>query len=458
MIQFIFIFILLLLINQCIFELVIFPFKTINTKYNVSYDFISKLYSNELYTNLKLGNPEPRIIPTIISQEQVAFSINDNFYQIKNSSYYNESTFPIPRSFVWENIEKGVQFKDMLFINSTNIPKNAKISEKQFLTKFIYVENQTCNYIGLSFPDLYEHNVISIFKTLKDNKLIDNYQWCPKINKKKGNKNRDWFNIDGELIIGGNYHDYLQEQFLQKYITEFEMYSHGQYVEYNIKFSKLYVGDESDKNSLYNKQIYFGLDFLSIGSLEYETTVANSFFNDWIQKKVCYIETMKSNASIHYFYCNINFDTEKKFDITLFPKLCMGDLNTSFCFDYKDLFVEDPNDKNIIYFLVGFMKFDPLNDYSKYFHFGLLFLTKYQLSFDPKNKKIYFFDVVENKNTQKKELEGNKSNKLVLIIIIIVLCILLVSIGMLIQKKLTKFPRKIRANELNDDDFLYEQK
>ena len=63
-----------------------FRISYINTKYNVSYDFISKLYSNELYTNLKLGNPESTMIPTIISQEQVAFSINDNFYQIKNSS------------------------------------------------------------------------------------------------------------------------------------------------------------------------------------------------------------------------------------------------------------------------------------------------------------------------------------------------------------------------------------
>ena len=455
MIQFIFIFILLLLINQSILELVIFPFKTINTKYNLSYDFISKLYSNKIYTNIKLGSPESITIPTIISQEQVAFSINDNYYQIKNSLYYNESTFPRPRSFVWEQIEKGIQFKDIFFINSTNATE--KISESNFTTKFIYVENQTFNYIGLNFPDLYEHNVISIFKTLKDNKFIDNYQWCPKINKKKGTKNVDWFNIDGELIIGGNCHDYLPEKFVKKYISEFDMYSHGQYVEYNIKFSKLYVGDESDKNNnLYYNNIYFGLDFLTIGSMEYETKVANFFFNDWIQKNICFVEAMNSNSSIHYYYCNINLDKENKFDISLFPKLCMGDLNTTFCFDNKDLFAEDPNDKNIIYFLVGFMKFDPSNDFSKYFHFGLQFLTKYQLSFDPKNKKIYFFNVVENSKT--KEVEGKESNTVILIIIIIVLCIFLVSIGMLIQKQLTKIPRKIRANELNDDDFLYEQK
>ena len=477
--QFIYIYILVLLINHSISELIIFPFRTINTKSNSSFNFISKLYTNELYTDIKLGTPESKIISTIISTEQIAFSVNENSYQIKNSSYYNESTLPKPRSFVWEKIDNAILFQDMLFINTTNITnitKKKKINEKNFTAKFLYVENQTYNYIGLNFPDLYEHNVISIFKTLKENKLIDNYQWCPKINKKI-NKTIDFLNIDGELIFGGNCNDYLPEKFKKEYITEFDMYSHGQYVEYTIKFTKIYVGDQIDKNNLYYNQVYFGLNFLNIGSLEYETKVANLFFNDWIQKNVCFLEAMDINPDIHYYYCNINLDIEKKFDLSLFPKLCLGieNINTTFCFDDKDLFVQDPNNKDIIYFLFGFMKFDPINDYSKYFHFGVQFLTKYQLSFDPKYKKIYFYDVVEGEDKDKdkdkgkdkdkdenkdmnKEDEGNNTNYVLLIIIIIILCILLVAIGMLIQKKLTKVPRKIRANELGDENFLYEQK
>lgn len=177
------IFNILLLIEQINAELIIFPFKTTNLKVNSSYDFMSKLYSNEIYTTIKLGSSEIKNIQAIINTEEIAFSMNEISYNIKNSSNFNESNFPKPRSFPWENIN-GILFEDLLFVNSTNGKGDNIFKEEKIESKFIYVENQTSNYIGLNFPDLYEHNVISIFKALKDNKLIDNYQWCPKLNKK----------------------------------------------------------------------------------------------------------------------------------------------------------------------------------------------------------------------------------------------------------------------------------
>ncbi len=432
-------------------EQIIFNFQTTNTKVDSSYDFMSKLFSNEIYTNLEFNssniNSKTKTIPLIISHEQIAFSVSPLFYNISN---YNESTLPMPRTFVWENVENAILLEDNIFINSSI--NNSK-KEKNFNAKFLYVLNHTTNYIGLNFPDLYEHNVVSIFKTLKDNKLIDNYQWCPKINTR--NKN-DWFNIGGELVIGGNCHDYLPLIFEQKYITEFEMISHGQYVEYSMKFQDLYIGDDPDKNSLYSKQVYFGVNYLTIGSVEYDTTIANLFFNDWIEKNICFVEIMNKYSNIHYYYCNIGLDKDKKFNIKSFPDLCMGDSNRTFCFNYNDLFVEDPNDKNILYFTVVFMKFDPISDYSKFFHFGLQFYSKYQMSFDPKNKKIYYFGINEKSNQNNNNNTGNSSRLILIIIIIVVVAIILLALGMLIQKKITKFPRKIRANELDDDNFLYE--
>ena len=450
--------IFLLQINYLNTELIIFPFKTTNSNKNSFYDFMSTLYSNELYTKLKIGSIETKSISAIISDKEVAFSINEKSYKLKNSSNYNESLLPTPRSFVWENISKGILFNDSLYINSKKEDNN-EIKEQSFNSKFIYIENQTSSYIGLSFPDLYEHNVVSIFKTLKDNKLIDNYQWCPIINnnRKNGNKYIDFNNIEGELIIGGNCNIYLPEKFDKKYINSFEMNSHGQYVEYTFKFQNIYIGDELDKKSLYYTQVYFGLNFLTIGSLEYDTQIANKFFNEWIEKKICFVENMEIFPDIHYYYCNKNSDIDKKFDINLFPKLCLTNQNISFCFDNNDLFIEDPNNENIIYFNIVFMKYNPISDFPKYFHFGIIFLEKYQLSFDPKNKIIYYFGFPEEE-TNKKKKEKKYIRLILYISIIIVLVIILVALGMLLQKKLTKFPRKIRANELNDDDFLYEQK
>lgn len=444
-------------------EQIIFDFRTTNTKVDSSYDFMSTLYTNELYTNLTLGSLNQKKIPVIISQEQIAFSISNNSYNISN---LNESALPQPRSYVWEKINNAILLQDYFIINSTSKNEGSKnnIIQQNITAKFLYVENQTLNYIGLSFPDLYEHNVVSIFKTLKDDKLIDNYQWCPKINKKT---KYDWSDIDGQLVIGGNCHDYLPNIYELKYMAEFEMVSHGQYVEYSMKFSDLYVGDDPDKNNLYFSQVYFGVNYLTMGSLEYDTKIANLFFNDWIQKNICFVEIMNKYPDIHYYYCNIGLDKNKEFDIKTFPELCMGYSNNVFCFNYNDLFIEDPNDKNILYFIMGFKKYDPNNEYYKYFHFGLQFFSKYQLSFDPKNKRINYFGIKEKSNENKNDEENNENNKktennssniALIIILVIVAAILLLSLGMLLQKKLTKIPRKIRANELDDDNFLYEKK
>lgn len=460
--SFVFIINILIFINKTKAALIIFPIKQTNKKSNSSYDFMSTLYSNELYTNLKIGSFNQKIIPIIISREEVAFTISQNSYDIKSSPNFDESK-SYPSGFAWENINSGILFEETLFINMTNTTENNIIKEKNFSAKFISVENQTYNYIGLNFPDLYQHNVVSIFKTLKDNKLIENYEWFIKLNKKNSNDNFfDWFNIEGEIIFGGNCHDYLPKQFEKNYITEYEMFSHGQYVEYSIKFTNIYVGDEQINNNLYYNQIFFDLKFLTIGSLEYETKISNLFFNDWIPKNICFVEIMNMYPDIHYYYCNINLDKEKKFDIKSFPSLCMKEKtisNNTFCFNYNDLFVEDPNNKNVFYFMIVFKKFDPINDSSKYFHFGLQFLSKYQLSFDPKDKKIKYFGKSEQiKEKEEKNSSSSSSFYFQAIVIIIVLAIILFVLGMLFQKQISKLPRKNRANELLDDNFEYEQK
>lgn len=181
--SFVFIINILIFINKTKAALIIFPFKQTNKKSNSSYDFMSTLYSNELYTNLKIGSFNQKIIPIIISREEVAFTISQNSYDIKSSPNFDESK-SYPSGFAWENINSGILFEETLFINMTNTTENNIIKEKNFSAKFISVENQTYNYIGLNFPDLYQHNVVSIFKTLKDNKLIENYEWFIKLNKK----------------------------------------------------------------------------------------------------------------------------------------------------------------------------------------------------------------------------------------------------------------------------------
>ena len=133
-----------------------------------------------------------------------------------------------------------------------------------------------------------------------------------------------------------------------------------------------------------------------------------------------------NNSKYDYFICDSNEN------ISDFPSLLLNnkELNFSFEFNYKDLFIQKDNQ---IYFLIVFR-----NEYSgiEYWILGKPFFKKYQLVFESDRKLIGIYI-------------GKEKNQLnVSWIIVFVLFIILIILIIYIINKYKNLPKKIKANEL----------
>ena len=125
------------------------------------------------------------------------------------------------------------------------------------------------------------------------------------------------------------------------------------------------------------------------------------------------------------------------------------ELNYDFEFSYKDLFFYNELDKKY-YFLIIFEK----SNGSGRWLMGEFFFKKYQLIFNQEKKKIgiYLGKIKVNDNEEKTWFS---KNKWYLILIVFLIC-LLIAVSIMIYLYIQVKPkRKIKANELIDDDYEY---
>ena len=133
--------------------------------------------------------------------------------------------------------------------------------------------------------------------------------------------------------------------------------------------------------------------------------------------------------------------------------------NMTFVLEPKDLFYEY---KDVLYFLIIYKPDYYIGDKDIYWIIGSVFLQKYLLTFNRKEKLIYFYkkkiDQINNdgNNNPKNpnEKEGEQDTKYIIIIAVISV-LLIACIAILIIYITKKIPRKKKANEL-DDDFEYQ--
>jgi hypothetical protein len=135
----------------------------------------------------------------------------------------------------------------------------------------------------------------------------------------------------------------------------------------------------------------------------------------------------------------IMINCDKKFDISTFKNLSFisKDIDYEFVFTYKDLFIE--NGSKYIFSIIFDMK---LNDKDNTWILGKTFMKKYQLIYDLDRKIIGLY-------------KGNSSKGFNFYILFLIILILVI-IGLIYYIFFyIKTPRKIRANELEDDNYLY---
>lgn len=463
--------------SSCI---IIIPFEIVNPDYNLSTskDLMSFLNSLSLYSNMSIGTP-PQLIKVFIKFDKSGFNIPNNAYNHKNSKTYKEISENIK---IFDEIEYNgtLSSDDIILINpdsnefSKLIQNNIEDEKYKKIFKNITfinkltdeIEFKNYGYIGLKFPDKNKFDIINFVPLLKSKNITTNYAWTL-LFETKNDKNINSYTIDnfkkikGKLILGDELSNYYTIKYMSNISYNVNMIQRNNYLNWDLQFSNVYIND----NKLYistvaeirpDSPLYFG-------SLGFKLNLDSFFFSQFFEQSICESRNMTLYPNLIYYMCDISKKGENNlfFDIKKFPNIIFEHkkLGGNFTLNYKNLFIQDINNKNIFYFLFIFDRNKIYNANEDRFILGMKFFEKYQFEFDNDKKLIRYYDTIKICDNIFCDNHKDKKNyKMILIICLVILFgIILFALGMLFQKKLLKIPRKARANEL-DEDFEYKAK
>ena len=451
----------------------ILPLYTTNIIANestIKKDYLSKIYSSELYTNLIIGSNKEEI-KGIINMTHHGFFIYENAYNYNSSSSFNiDSSGKLYEKYLANDTLCLIPFEQKQNIQNINIKKCNNFDGVNFSFLKSNQENNIYDkyaILGLQQYDSREYIPLFI-KSLKDTDMINSHTFSFHfLNNTKNGEN------EGHLLLGDE--DYDEDNGILK--RTLSNPKNGQ-VFWNLVFQKVIVGVKNSFNTSYDNhlksfdtklsQIIGNLPFI-IGINEYKTYINSVFFNSLIIKDICSYKNVSIDDDYGTFVCDSQSDLFIENFKNSFPKLYFQheELNKTFILDQYDLFSYnniDKNDKNI-YFLVFFAnKKDPYRNPEfpggtviKRWKLGIPFLKKYKLSFNGDNRIITYYEKYNNNKTNNNNNGGdnlnedNNNSTFIKIIIIGVLLVIFFVLGILFHKNIIRLPRKKKANELEDD-------
>ena len=455
----------------------ILPLKFINVNqtYNkIDQDFLSSLYSNNLYLNMSIGSNE-EIIKGILDMEQIGFYIYENAYSYNLSSSFLKTNKS--KNFYKRNNEEGFISNDTICLNHINDIINNKFEKCEDNKKVSFVllksnqknieENiyETYSIIGLQQNDYFDEKVTPLFvQSLKESNIIDSHLFSFYFNKNENGVSNEFI---GYLLLGNNSEIKENENIeIIKFSTErkygfpfwgitFDQVSIGLNNSNNTSAS----GDNKYKTFQKEVELVASLPYI-LGIYDYNVHVKFYFFYDLLQKNICKYVPVPYNPEYSTYVCDGKSDLFIQYYNTKFTNLYFihKDSNSTFVLDKNDLFSYNFNNKSDthIYFLVLF--YNSLTNYDKIkrFKLGIPFFKKYNFSFHPEDRVInYYRNKIMNNNEKEDKIRNNDSFVIIIkIIIIIVLLVIVFCLGILFHKFVIKSPKKKLANEL-DDDYEY---
>ena len=465
---------------------------SINNKEIIKQIFLKHL-NNVLYTDLLIGEPIQKAT-TFLSQEDYGF----NFYEehsikeltelgSQNYFYFSKNKSKSIISTESYNYEHGfwsyISHEDYLYlfkfdeneifelekfedIKPTKTDKKIQFiysvrnsSKMTNISDFINIRKQfedeqdklrKLNFTNFSYFNLgiqYGNNnrkVKSFKDELYSKKEIINKQWniyyinTTKLNSKNNNSN-------AFLVLGSSPHLYFSNIFKEN--EQFSTYSEK--VLFNNKpflsFYDIYTKIDNKAISLakFDKscEINFNLDLIR-ASWQVKTILEENYFVDLIKQQKCFEARInKSSYSYYiYYYCDKNKITNE--EIKNFPGVFFHHIEFSYIFEL--------NSDDLFQIFGDVIIFKIIFDTSNTLVLGKPFLTKYLLSFNDDNKKIYFYNKnYGNENIKNNGNEKNKYLNLVIIIIAIVGVALFGILGFFIGKCFFNKKKKV-SHELDD--------
>ena len=253
------------------------------------------------------------------------------------------------------------------------------------------------------------------------------------------------------MIIGDLPHNFESNKFHKSQLLSTYSYDRESLNSWGLEFDNIYHYNKKNKTikDFYNSVYIDFNNYLIQTPRTYYNQMREEFFKEYISKKICISYRGDGFESI---YCNKseNFTIN---DLQQFPKLYLqnNELQYIFEFNYEDFFIEKDNK---YWFLVILPIYYDLEEW----YFGIIFLRKYNLIFNPDSKTISFYNPnlpYEEDGNSPKEINDINIKLIVIIVIIILLGIIFIGLGIYIGKIIYDNKKeKKRFNEL-DDNFEY---
>ena len=460
---FIFFFSFINLIIKKINSYVVFPLKTLEKdNYIFSKDeseksILKKYYYSDIYTTLEIGN-SPQIIPLFLSVPKSTFQITSSLsgksfsldepeiynllplFENTNNFFFNEQK---SYSFQYNDEITSSNKKTCLGNDTISLYKNLDLNKKLDITLNFelllqFQKENISGEIGLSFPDKNENNYYLIKKSnilnqLKENNLIDNFNWFFIYDK--------WNNMEGKLIIGATPDELFPKKYYKKdLILSSSVLDSSIGQNWKIKFRDIYLGNFHLKNL--TTELVFDSELI-IAPKEFDSFLLNHFLKDELNNNKCFQSSFYLKAhyvtTLKYYYCDLSIQ-EELYEAMLDIKFNSKEFNYTFEINKDDLFEIEGN---YIFFKILFF----IEDFDIWV-LGKPFSLKYQFVFNPDTKQIGMYN--PNFVYEKPKKSWNQK-KFWLGFTIIMLFGIFTVLGIIIGKKIYGMKRKQKANELMDD-------
>ena len=453
------------LLFQFTLNMMVFPFKPAFTKRNgdITMDnpeyngthYAIDYFKNQLYTEIKIGNPYQKL-KILLSAETCAFKIGKSsncIYSNEYLSYYNRNlssdfnyTSLYSGSIHEFNGEKGSTAEDTIYAYTDINLKNEKAFKKVGFYLGSDTNDKLCGIIGLEQDNIICQRIYNIVKDCKSKKYINNRKFMLKY----GNTINE-----GMFIIGSEFKDVI-ENYNESQTFNMKMTNRVRVYRFGFEMSKAKIGERNETDTNIMAEINNDLSFIIVGP-QYLTDFNNSFFKEYIEKKICIINIYDNVPSLilseKYSVIECNKEKFGENDLKNFPKFYFYISNyyeeKKLFFDYTDLFTET---KYKYFFNIIFD-----NSMRTKIDLGKIFLKKYPINFDFDNNILEIYDNFVEKPNKKEggndpeDPNNPNENKTVIYILIIILLVSVTGVvGYFLGKYLNKI-RKKRANELLDD-------
>ena len=465
--------ILIFIIFNTSFCFIALPFNTIFTKNDSASpvnDYTSQMLQNDICVNFSVGNPGQNIT-AVLKMEYYGFSIfNSSFitnlsttYELLDDErsincylqikpYTSRDYFYLPTFNSFNEFNK--------YISNEKNKNNNKDIIKREKAKFLIIKKEQGS--RTKFNDMYEKfGIIGLklnYKTFHPPEFTTTFDGIKDIKthtfylKFDDNRIDGFFNSNntGYFIVGEELSDNENEKKNIRYTKAKERLD---LINWDLSFtdiiSKSKIDEIEYRPEYKHAELYVNFPYI-FGPRFYAPFIKKEFFQELISEGVCdYINNIygeeytgyKCDGQSQLFLQNV----ETKFPDLIFEH---RELDENFTLTGKDLFTHNMYNKSdpYLYFAIIFKNI-PLTDQDHVMSWilGIPFLKKYTLSFNYDNKEIGYL-----KKTNTISHSSVSYKKIIIITVFIFSVILSFFLGMFTHKKISKKPRKSKANELDD--------